>query len=144
MQEVIASVGTWEEAADQQLLMENAAHIQMEKSTSKNRHQTRMENIEEDWETHREELLHAFIKGQADCPSKCVSCCTSLDQHIVKCYTCCNVYCDNCDEVFHSKTTLHNRVLLKDRLEKVLLLPTQFVDFSSGCQIVTKGTIDLP
>ncbi len=68
--------------------------------------------------------------------------------HIIRCNTCNQDYCGDCDNIFHFKAPFHSRTLLKE-LESIPLKPIEFIsegkkkersiahNFSNACFILT-------
>ncbi|KAK4025057.1 hypothetical protein OUZ56_010562 [Daphnia magna] len=88
----------------------------------------RRENVDAGWDANRDTYLKAFIRNLALSKSEiCSSCHISITNLAVRCNTCRNILCPECDWVFHSKRPFHYRELF-EKLSSRPLLPSECVN----------------
>ncbi|KAK4030494.1 hypothetical protein OUZ56_023730 [Daphnia magna] len=88
----------------------------------------RRENVDAGWDANRDTYLKAFIRNLAFSKSEiCSSCHISITNLAVRCNTCRNILCPECDWVFHSKRPFHYRELF-EKLSSRPLLPSECVN----------------
>lgn len=124
-------LGLWVEKIQEEAHIENTYFetqslkeiVPFDQSWSKRR-----ENVDAGWDANRDTDLKAFIRNLALSKSEiCSSCHISITNLAVRCNTCRNILCPECDWVFHSKRPFHYRELF-EKLSSRPLLPSECVN----------------
>ena len=117
--------------------IENASIENVAKTSSNKTWAKRREDVDAGWDTNRETYLTAFIKHKALFQSDiCSNCKISIVRLAVRCRTCSEHYCPDCDWAYHCKKPFHDRELFEESSSSPIL-PSQCV-LPNG-QVIEKG-----
>lgn len=95
--------------------------------------------VEAGFSRKRDDFLEAYIMQQGISESvACSDCLQLLPMNAVRCNTCKEHFCGDCDRKFHSKRPFHDRELFGST-SSTCLLPNEFLDFSTGMTIAAQG-----
>jgi hypothetical protein len=77
--------------------------------------------LDDAWESTREQLLDEYLEHSAFFKTACQRCRMQCHKGHVRCMSCREVLCHNCDLIVHRKSPFHNRWLTSDYDWKPLL-----------------------
>ena len=101
---------------------------EVEKKKNHEKWSERQKNIDSAWDEKREMLMAAFITKEAPGVSqRCHQCRKAVTSCTIRCSTCKEVLCQDCDFNHHLTRPFNNRQCIKLDLS-LPLKPTQFLD----------------
>ena len=97
---------------------------------------TRMKDKEDAWDSKRDAVFHHYIGSRSYTLSKCGVC--EKVTNPVRCFTCKQDFCSQCDMITHCKLVLHNREVCENGEIFKFLRQSEFIS-EEGIYITVEG-----